>query len=85
MGEVVPDQLEGVLFVPRRYQGKISIAFERAVDVAKLAIDPRRQRRLGLARPDRRRDIRRRRPLGHFAHGAIGKLDLEHFGHAVST
>ena len=64
MGEVVAHQLERVLLVARRDQRELGIALERPVEVAHLAVDPRRQRRLGQARPDRRGDIGRGRALG---------------------
>ena len=79
--EVVAEQLERVLLVARGDQREARIALERAVEVAQFAIDPRRQRRLGQPRPDRRGDIARGRALGHFADRTIGKGDLEHLGH----
>ena len=85
MREVVADQLQRVLLVLRGDQRQVRIALERAVEVAQFAVDPRRQRRLGQARPDRRRDIRRGRALGHFAHRTVGKLDLEHLGHGDAS
>ena len=63
MREIVADQLERILLVARRHQRERGIALERPVEVAQFAIDPRRQRRLGQARPDRRRDIGRGRAL----------------------
>jgi hypothetical protein len=81
--EVVPHQLERVLFVARSDQREVRVALERSHDVAHLAVDLGRQRRLGEPRPDRRRDVRRRRPFRHFPDGAIGKGDLEHLGHGA--
>ena len=85
MREVVADQLKRVLLVARSDEGEIGIAFQRPVEVANLAVDARRQRRLGQARPDRRGDIGRGRALRHFLHGAVGKADLEHGGHGTRT
>ena len=79
--EVVADELERVLLVARGDQREARIALERAHDVAHLAVDPRRERGLGEARPDRRGDVGRGRALGHFPHRTVGKRDLEHLGH----
>ena len=59
VGIIVADQLERVGLVARGDQRELGIALERPVEVAHLAVDPRRQRRLGQARPDRRRDVGR--------------------------
>ena len=64
MREVVADQLERVLLVARGDQRELGVALERAHDVAHLAVDPRRERRLGEARPDRRGDVRGVEPSG---------------------
>ena len=81
MGEIVARELERVGLVARRDQGELGIALERPGEVAHLAIDPRRQRRLGEARPDRRRHVRRGRPALDLADRSVGQLDREHFGH----
>ena len=81
MGIIVPRQLERVGLVARGDQRKLGIALERPVEVAHLAVDPRRQRRLGEARPDRRRDVGRRGPALDLADRSIGQLDREHIGH----
>ena len=73
---------DGMDYAPER---EARIALERAHDVAHLAVDPRRQRGFGQPRPDRRGNIGGGRALGHFAHGTVGKLDLEHLGHGPST
>ena len=52
---------------------ELGIALERPVEVAHLAVDPRRQRRLGEARADRRGDVGRRRAFAAFPHGAVGE------------
>jgi len=79
---IVSHEFERIRFVPRGNQREAGIALERTHDVADLAVNARGKRGLGQARPDRRGHIRRRRPLGHFPDGAIGKRDLEHLGHA---
>ena len=81
---IVADQLERVRLVARGDQRELGIALERPVEVAHLAVDPRRQRRLGQARADRRGDVGRRRALGHLAHRSVGKRDLEHLGHRAA-
>ena len=81
MGEIVAGELERVGLVARRDQGQLGIAVERPGEVAQLAIDPRRERRLGEARPDRRRHVRRRRPALDRADRSIGQLDRKHLGH----
>jgi hypothetical protein len=79
--EIVPNQLERVLFVPRGDQLELGIPFERPVEVAQFAVDLGRQRRLGQPRPDRRRDIRGGRALGHFPNRTVRERDLEHPRH----
>jgi hypothetical protein len=81
MREIVADQLESVFLVARGDQSEIRISFERPVQIAQFAVDPRRQRRLGQPRPDRRGDIGRSRALSNFADRTIGKGDLEHLRH----
>ena len=78
---IVPDQLERVGLVARRDQSELAVLLERPGKVAHLAVDPRRERRLGQPRPDRRGDVRRRRPAHDLADRSIGQLDREHFGH----
>ena len=51
-------------------------------EIADLAVHPRGERRLGEARPDGRGDVGRGRALRHLPHGAVGKRDSEHLGHA---
>ena len=70
------DELERVFLVLGRDERERGVAFERTVDVAQLAVDARRERGLGEARPDRRRHVRRSGAGRNFAHGAIGKGDL---------
>ena len=77
----MPNQLERVGFVTRGDQRQLGIALERAGKVANLAIDPRGERRLRKAGPDRRGDVGRRGAGLDFAHGAVGKGDLEVLGH----
>jgi len=81
MGEIVPRQLERVRLVAHRDQGELAIFLERAADIAQLAIDPRRQRRLGEAGPDRRRHVRRARPPLDLADRSVGQHNRKHFGH----
>ena len=81
VGIIVPDQLERVGLVARGDQRELGIALERPGEVAHLAVDPRRQRRLGEARPDRRRDVGRRGPALDLADRSVGQLDREHVGH----
>ena len=85
MRKIVARQFERVGLVAVGDQGELGIALERPADVAHLAIDPRRDRRLGEARPDRRGDVGGGRARRHFAHGAIGKRYFEHFGHRVDA
>ena len=58
---VVARELERVGLVARGDQRELGVAVERPVEVAQLAVDPRRERRLGEARPDRRGDVGRGR------------------------
>jgi hypothetical protein len=51
---IVPDELQRVRLVRARDQGELGILLERPRKVPHLAVDPRRQRRLGKPRPDRR-------------------------------
>jgi hypothetical protein len=81
MREIVAGELQRVGFVARGYQGKLGILLEGAHDVAHFPVDARRQRRLGKARPDRRRYVRRRRARFDFADRSIGQLDRKHLGH----
>ncbi len=78
---VVACEFERVGLVAAGDQREVGIAFERTHDVAKLAIDARRDRGLGEAGTDRRRDVGRGRTRGHFTHRAIGKADFQHLTH----
>ena len=83
MREIVPRQFERVGLVARCDERQLGIALERAHDIAQLAIDARRQRRLGKAGSDIGGDLCRSGTCGHIAHGAVGKRDLDHFCHAA--
>ena len=63
---------EGERLVLGGDQCELRIAFERAADVAQLAIDARSDGGLGEARTDRRGDVRRRSPRGYLADGTVG-------------
>jgi hypothetical protein len=81
--EVVPRELERLGLVARGDQRELGIAVERPVEVAHLAVDPRRQRGLGQARADRRGDVGRGRAGGHLAHRSVGQADLQQLAHRV--
>ena len=78
MGEIVPRQLQRIRLVARRDQSQFAVALERPADIAQLAIHARRDRCLGEARPDRRRDIGRRRARRDFADRSVGQSDRKH-------
>jgi hypothetical protein len=82
MREVVPDELERVSLVARGDQRQARIAFERARDVANLAVDPGRKRGLGEPRADRRGDIGGSRAFRHLLHRPVGQRNSEHLRHS---
>ena len=70
--EIVARQFQCIGLVLRGDERQLGIAFERAVDIAQFAIDARGDRRLGKARPDRCRDVRRGSPGRNLSDGAVG-------------
>ena len=82
MRVIVAGQFERIGLVARGYQRECGIGLQRSPQIAQFAVHPRRECRLGQPRPDGSRNIGRRSPARNFAHGAIGKGDLEHIGHA---
>jgi hypothetical protein len=79
---IVPDELQRVASSARVIRASSESSSNGPRKVPHLAVDPRRQRRLGKARPDRRRDVGRRRARLDLANGAIGKADLELLRHS---
>ena len=78
VGIVVPRQFQRIGLVARGDQRERAIAGERPAEIDQLSIDAGGERRLGEAGADRRGDVSRSRSRRHFAHGTVGKADLEH-------
>ena len=84
MGEIVARQFQRVRFVLRGHERQMGVLFQRPADIAQFAIDPRRDRRFGETRADRRRNVRRGSAGRDFTHGTVGQSDFEHGGHDMS-
>ena len=85
LGIVVARQFERIFLVARGDQGELGVLFQRAHDVAQLAVNFCRKRRFRKAWPDIRRNLRRSSAGCHFAHAAVGKGDLDHLGHGFRS
>ncbi len=80
MGIIVPGEIERLGLIARGNQRQRGIAGEWPRQIDQLAIDPRRQRRLGEAGADGESDIGGSRPGGHLAGGTVGQGDGVAFG-----
>src|SRR3546814_11245069 len=74
---VVADEFERVGLVTAGDEREVRVGVERAPDVAHLAVDLRGERRLGEARTDIRRNLRRGSAARDFSGRAIGKGDAD--------
>jgi hypothetical protein len=81
----VAREFERVGLVARGDQREACVALERTSEIAQLAVDPRRERRLGQARADRRRDIRRGGAARHLADRSVGQADLQKLRHRTRS
>ena len=81
MRKVMPRELKRIGLVTRCHQRQVRVTIERTHDIAQLAVNPRRNRRLGKTGSDGCRDVRRGGSPRDFSGRAIGKGDADHLGH----